>query len=96
MQGYESAPFVHFMYISCYHGNVMYCTSSYASLFWRDLLLGVLVVYKLHTVTSQKTLILTDIAYVCNINSMNIQLDYSACVLGVIRIFSVFCSTKFC
>jgi len=58
-------------------------------LFWRDLLLDVLIVYKLHIVTSLKTLILTDITYVYKVNSMNIQLDYSACVLGVIRIFSV-------
>jgi len=74
----------------------MYCTSSYTSLSRRNLLVDVLVVYKVHTLTSQKTLILTDIAYVYNINSMNIQLDYSACVLGVIRIFSVFLSTTFC
>lgn len=89
MLGYESAPFVHFMYISYYQGNLLYWTSSYASLFQRDLLFDVLVVYKLHTLTSQKTLIFTDIAYVYNINSMNIQLDYSACAWSHKNIFCV-------
>lgn len=97
MQGYESAPVIHYMYFSCYQGNLMYWTSSYVSLFWRDLLLDVLDVFKTtHYHIPEDTDINWYIAYVYSIISMNIHLDYSACVLGVISIFSVFCSTTFC
>jgi hypothetical protein len=38
---------------------------------------------------SQKTLMFSDIAYLYHVISMDIYLDCSACVLGVISIFSV-------